>query len=548
MYKIKHLANPCRNFCILSCTAFTDPKDGVEKVAYVSFANHICGILYLMEPKSGAVEQYTLPLDNGAWAIYNHQNEALIIGTCAEHGCIHRFDLKSRTFAEPLTCGESYIWNFASDDKGFLYGGTYRNAKLVRYDLNAHKLCDLGALNGDTPENTYARYVAHFGEYILVDVGMKVPCTFAYRIADGEIKPAKEYGIAVTAESQLAPTDSRAQNRHCTLSDGTLIVFDGQDYLCYEKDRAVPVIRSIPGTPPTTGIFALTGDENGILYGASNFGMTMFRFDPQTKESWNSPCVDCTSGGEIYGMVVKDGLLYMTSYSGGRHIVYDPSKEWNSRGGVNPYLLTSVSPEYIRPHGRTVIGPKGDIWTGWYAKYGTYGGALSKIDATTQEVTCYPVGENAVASIASDGEVVYYATNGMACGLPYRDNSFCLAAVDADGRELRKITFPEKTRPNTVYVRNDKIYVGCSDACLVYEKDTFAPVAAINCPDKNVHHIAAFDGKLMLFCSNGDILALDPDTNTYEEIASTPTICSCSYLVGDTLYFGCGTELWTLTK
>ena len=471
MYHVEYVEKPCHNFCILSCCSFIDPKDGVEKFAVVSFSNHVLGVLYLVEPRSNTAESYTLPLDNGAWALYNYQNEALIIGTCTQNGCVHRFDLATRTFAEPLQVmfnGDNYIWNFAFDGDHSLYCSTYSKAELLRYDLTAHKLENLGMLDPAHPGNKYNRTVAYYDGYILCDVGMETPCTFAYRISDGDVKPASECGITIKAEELLKPTDPRIKDRGVVFSDGSAVVIDGQEYLFYEGNSTEAKVCRIPGEPPATGLHALAADENGLLYGACNFGMTIFSYDPKTGTYWNSSSVDPTSGGEVYGMAIKDGKVYMSAYSGGRHIVYDPEKPWNSREGVNPYLLDSASPEYIRPYGRTVIGPNGDIWSGWYAKYGAYGGALSKIETQTGKVTVYPVGENGVASVTADEDAVYYITFGNACGLPYRMNTFKLAAVNANGEEIRAVEFPEGTRPGFVCLFGDRLYVSCHNVCKVY--------------------------------------------------------------------------------
>ena len=548
MYKAEYVDKPCWNYCVLCCEAFFDPKDGVEKVAIVSFASFVCGKLYLIEPRSNAVEEYTLPLDNGAWTIYNHQNDALIIGTSSTYGTILRFDFHTRTFSEPLSCGETYIWDFAADGNGYLYGGTYNKAKLIRYDLNHHKLDDLGPVDPAHPGNYYNSVVACYDGYILCDIGKDVPDTFAYRICDGVIKPAKEYGIETTAKAVKATTDPRAKGHYCFMSDGSVFAIEGQEYRFYEGDSSESIVRRIPGTPPATGVYALAYGDDGILYGASNFGLTMFTYNPKTRECYNSTHVDYTSGGQIYGIVYKNGLVYMTSYAGGRHIVYDPKKPWDSRGGVNPYLLECVSEDYIRPFGRSVMGPRGDIWTGWYAKYGMYGGALSKIETETETVTTYPVGENGVASVTADDTFVYYVTCGLACGLPERKNRFKVAAVDADGKEVRSAFLPDGSVPRSILVDGDLLYIGCVGVCRIYCKHTLEQLCEIATPNTSVTGMRRFGSKVIAFTSSKLAMSIDPETHETAIIAELPMNVYGMCIADDTFYFGCGAELWKLTE
>ena len=282
MYKVEKVSNPCRNFCVLSSIGFRDPKDGCAKFALVSFANFVCGSLYLIDPKANTAESYTLPRDNGAWALFNYQDEALIIGTCAEAGCVHRFDLKTRTFAQPLRVdSETYIWNFADGGDGFLYGGTYGGCRLVRYNLAQHVLEDLGRVSPN-PENLYARYVAHVPGYIIIDVGMSVNEKYVYRQSDGKILPAAEVGNFPDAVEFQKPADSRIGSG-CVLPDSSAVCVSGQEYTYFPGNSTEGIIRRIPGDPPATGILTVAADDSGAIWGSSNFGMTIFRFDPKTK-------------------------------------------------------------------------------------------------------------------------------------------------------------------------------------------------------------------------------------------------------------------------
>ena len=60
--------------------------------------------------------------------------------------------------------------------------------------------------------------------------------------------------------------------------------------------------------------------------------------------------------------------------------------------------------------------------------------------------------------------------------------------------------------------------------------------------------MTCFDGKIILFAGSRVVFAIDPATNTAEKVAEIPATVHCACVEGDTLYFGCGVELWKLTK
>ena len=157
MYQTHYLDKPCRNFCILSAAAFTDPRDGLAKFAVVSFVGFGRGVLYLVEPRGNTAESYELPADNGAWALHNHHDRYLVIGTCPEGASIHRFDLAARRFDRSVQVeGETYVWDLVDGGDGYLYGDTYSGCKLFRCDPERMTVEDLGRVSPN-PKNLYTQ-------------------------------------------------------------------------------------------------------------------------------------------------------------------------------------------------------------------------------------------------------------------------------------------------------------------------------------------------------------------------------------------------------
>lgn len=545
MYQTQYLDKPCRNFCILGATPFVDPKDGLPKFAAVSFANFVCGTLYLIDPRANTAEQYTLPADNGSWAVHNCDNKELIIATCAEGAYIHCFDLESRTFTHMTRVEtDTYIWDLVDGGDGYLYGGTYENCKLIRYHMASHTLEDLGRIDPN-PENMYVQNVRAVPGYILADAGQVVKTTYAYRQSDGVILPLADVKDEINEACAVRKTD----HKRFSLADGSIVGINGQEYFFCENETAEPICRRIPGEAPATGILTLCGDGKGKIWGATNFGLTFFNYDTVTGSYENSGNVTTYGGGEFYGMRVCDGKVYMTAYANGFHVVYDPAQPWDVQNNVNPRTLKAIEPAYIRPHGRTVVGPNGTIWTGWMAKYGVYGGALSKIDTATDEVTVYPVGDRGVASVAADDKFVYYATDGCGNGMPTLEKGpFTFAAVDACGNEVFSASLPEDVYPMAVYTdaQMDAVLLCTKTDCRVYKKDLSEQIAML--PIARSECAARFDDKLIVFGNDRKIFAVDPTTFAYEEIGSTTDGVRCAYQEGDALYYPCGLELWKLTK
>ena len=179
------------------------------------------------------------------------------------------------------------------------------------------------------------------------------------------------------------------------LKDDRIFGIRGQEYFIVDTgsddsftygNGAALSLRKIPVDAPATGILTITSDNDECIWGSSNFGQTIFCYNTKSGEYFNTPAV-CNNGGEVYGIRCINNKIFMTCYAGGDHVVYDPKKPWDQINNVNPKTLRSVAPELIRPGAKSIIGPDGALWTGWTAKYGVYGGGISRVDPDTYNVT-----------------------------------------------------------------------------------------------------------------------------------------------------------------
>ncbi|MFC5648190.1 hypothetical protein ACFPYJ_03485 [Paenibacillus solisilvae] len=570
---------PCRNFNILGSTTIMDPKDGREKIVLSNFAAGATGNVIFIDSLTGEGEAIRLPGDNGAWATLNLNNDKLLIGTCAQSGYLHCLDLKSRIWAEPLRDEhETYIWNLTLGSDGMVYGGTYPGCSLLRYDPERHVLENMGKVS-DSSQNLYSRQVT--GElpgYILILGGFDTPFLTAWNMETREFKPfgnpdtvgsfkeVNDEFICVSGknEGELYYYDSRTfepiQNRSLDnqvaaskglkLKDGRIGGVRGQDYFILNKEGDKPLYQRIPTPAPATHIHTIISDAHGNIWGACGFGQTIFCYRPEEKSYWNSSVI-CNNGGEVYGMSFVGNQLYMSAYSGGDHVVYNIDNPWNQLDNVNPVTLQAVAPDLIRPTGRTLIGPDGGVWTGWSAKYGTYGGGLSRIDVYSQEVASWydPIPCQQVAGLAADNRYLYFTTNGGASGLPYNKEVICHFAVwSTDGRLVYKQAFAEGIKLDAVLAVGGRVLVKTGDAIQIFDPGSMSFAQTVSVGEACSWMIKVDDEHAAAFCGR-HVYSINSRTGDCKLLSELPGEAGTAAITpkGD-IYFAYGTALYKLTQ
>ncbi|WJH32770.1 hypothetical protein N6H14_21160 [Paenibacillus sp. CC-CFT747] len=209
------------------------------------------------------------------------------------------------------------------------------------------------------------------------------------------------------------------------------------------------------------------------------------------------------------------GRLFLSAYVGGDHIVYDPKLPWDQLYNNNPKTLRPVRPAFIRPEGRSVIGPDGAFWTGWSAKYGTYGGALSRVNTDTLEVEHWadPVPEQQVCGLTSDDRYLYFTTNGGASGLGYKNEPCHFGVWSPDKGLVHLHTFePDVVTGNAVLADGDRVFVGAGPSVRLFDPASMSFISemAIDEPCSwmirlNDALIGVFSGSRLLLMSRDDL-------------------------------------------
>jgi hypothetical protein len=264
------------------------------------------------------------------------------------------------------------------------------------------------------------------------------------------------------------------------LKDGQHLCTRGQEYYLDERGTERPALRPIPAPRPATRIHSLCADAGGWIWGSAGFGQTIFHFEPQTGESWNSQVV-CDAGGEVYGMAFAGDRLFMACYSGGDHVVYDPAQPWNQVDHLNPRTLKAAGPALIRPSAKSLIGPDGHFWTGWMAAYGRYGGGLSRVEINTLEVEIWtdPLGPQALVGLTADQQYLYFITGGGANGLPTKQEPFCFAVWAPGGGLVWKREFPLGAVLHSVAAVAGKVLVGVDGHLEIFDPQTLGFVGQV---------------------------------------------------------------------
>jgi hypothetical protein len=590
----RHLADPCRNFCIFNMLPFVDPRDGREKLCLSNFTAGGTGNLVFMDIATGDGEALSLPSDSGAWALLLWDERTLLVGTCPTSGYLLRLDLPSRRWAEPLRVeSETYIWNLGRGSNGRAYGGTWPGCALLEYDPGAHTLRSLGRLS-ENPKDCYSRVVhGELPGYLFIDVGHSSDGVVRWNLAAGtgerfgppgaRIKEITADWISTVrggahfgGEEKLdyfdtrtfAPVDAAAVREPAgaaeraalrdfgeaarivspatvrRLRDGGGVAVRGQEVAFFTRGAARARLLPIPTPAPPTRILTIVSDPEGRIWGASGLGQTIFRYDPVDGGYWNSPAV-CNGGGEVYGMRFAGGRLFLSAYAGGDHVVHDPAAPWDQISNANPRTLEPVGPELCRPEGRSVIGPDGAFWTGWMARYGVYGGGLSRVDTASGAVRSWrdPVPGQAVGWLEGDERHLYLTTCGAANGLPSQGGPFHFVVWDPAGRTLLDHVFAADETPGRIACAGGRVLVAVAEELRIFDPGRMAFTGSIPIRGRAESLVAMPGGRVAAF-SAGRLLECDPVARTCRELCAVPEdVHTAAVTPAGTLYFAVNATL-----
>jgi streptogramin lyase len=576
--------------------------------------------LIFIDPREDRGHVYRAPAGAGAWALIPVPENRLAVGTYYDGTFMlfdvpRREWIKTVKFP-----GEDYLWTFAIGSDGRLYSGTYPGGKLGALDLRTYALEDLGApakpnlYLRHTSALPDGRIFCQFGfeqpvtmifdpaakqfsrapeslqsaahgvswnglfltgnkAYRMPDLAEATPLPFPAPPADGgswsvdgtlsdDRTLVLRQGSAIyrcrAGEKELTklidfPLDNVAL--YAMNDRGEIFGVRGQDYFVLRPGDRSLTLKPIPGDAAPRPSHFLRVDDQERVWGGPTFGQTLFYHDTKTGKTVNTRTVS-DHGGEVYDVAVIDGICYAVAYSGGEIIRFDPNAAWDQIHHVNPKTIARVAPEYIRPAAGVTVGPDGRLYSGWWAQYGTYGGAVAMTDPASgkTEVIPDPLGPQCVSGLAVAGDVLLIGTTTSANGLPKQAGASAqLGVYDLKERKVQySHSFPGA---GSVYSLVYDAMTGRAAFLVDGRLHLFDPAeraltgAQVVVPDKvTSHQITVRDGRV--YYGLGETLhALALKTGQSAPIAKLPgKIDQIAVSPRGHLYVTCGVDLYRIDE
>lgn len=620
MRDAEKVGSPCRAKQVLGGRVVRDPNTGRELFAITNM-NEVSGAeLILIDTERDTGELIHAPAGAGCWAIIEAPNDRLVLGTFYD-GHFMVCDLKQKKFVQHARFPkEEYIWNLAYGGDGRLYGGTYPGGKLGAFDLttgavedcggpaapnlylryvspipDGRLLCSFGTEKPTT--RLYDPKTKQFAEVPKTLEGVSMGCVWngffvaGSRIYQGEnfepitlpfeAPPADKGGwyadVYMTSadtlflwqgnalyrcrkgEKKLTPIatiDLRGGRCLAANAKGEVFGIRGQDYFVLRPGDTTLKLRPIPvESGPRQSLF-LKCDSDGRLWGGPTFGQTLFSFDTRTRKASNTGAV-CDGGGEVYDATFAGGKVYAASYAGGDITEYDPKQPWDQWGLKNPRPVTTVGPDYIRPVGGIVVGPDGKLYSGWMAKYGTYGGlvAITDLKTGTTERIENPLGAQAVSGVAVDADSLYIGTDLGANGLPQKTGeSPRFGMLDL---KTRKIAFSQEF-PGVGQVhglvldgktRRVAFIAGGKLSIFDIQKKALVTDLPSDLPKVGTSALCTSGNGRVYYGSDKSVVEVELQSGKFQRIAELPAKVNTIAVRKDgTLFVTCGADLYQVGK
>jgi hypothetical protein len=336
--------------------------------------------------------------------------------------------------------------------------------------------------------------------------------------------------------------------------DGKLLLVRGQDYAVVSPGDTDVKLLPIPAEKGPRLTHFLRAAPDGVVWGGPTFGQTVFHLDPRTRQYTNTGTV-CDGGGEVYDATFLNGKTYLVAYSGGDIIEYDPAQPWDQWHNKNPRTIAHLSSKgYIRPVGGVLVGPDNKLYSGWMAKYGTYGGAVAITDPRTgdTELVENPFGNQAVSAVAVDDKRIYVGTSLGANGLPNQKGKPTFGVLDLTTRQpLFQQSFDGASGIEHVLydAATTRAVASIGRKLQIFDpaQEKFLPDLTKEAPDLTSHSLAGRGDGKAYYANGPKLLRLDLATGTAEEVATLPEkIDTVAISKDNTLFASCGPTVYRI--
>ena len=314
--------------------------------------------------------------------------------------------------------------------------------------------------------------------------------------------------------------------------------------------------KSFRLSPPNRPPLFLAPDGVGNIWGGPPVGQTIFMMSRDTGVNTNTDIV-VNSSGQVYGMAFIDAIGYGVSYSNGDIFRNDPANPWFQYDGKNPSVLTSLADRgYTRPVAGICVGPGKQLYSGWMAKYGVYGGAVAVTDPGSGKTDLIenPFGKQTVSGLALDDTYLYLGTSLEGNGLPAKTGEppqFGVMGVEARQPVLNQpfegATTVDRFTANPVAQR---VLFAVDNAPRVFNVETMKVEAPFDPAPPQVTSLAtaSLGNAFIYYASDRKIIQFNPVTGEFTEIMELPGAVGAftGEHAGD-LFAACGLDVYRVT-
>jgi hypothetical protein len=386
--------------------------DGSERF-YVNYCYPECTDLVAYHQDGDTFDVWTSS-EGSAQAMAVSPQGNLYLGTFHQ-GRVLKLDVQAGVLIDlgQAMHGDTFIWSYTVGTDGLIYGGTSSNAHLFSIDPTTDLITDLGRV--DEQECFLRELCAGPDGWIYGAVGCGRMDFIAYH-------PPTE------TLCHLLPKALRTEG-----FPGLFLGCDGQVYgTCHgttyllEKGELLPVPEAPPamdrtcwtdGTraaeaPDYMGntmmLHRVSDGPDGCIYATSTHPEYLFQYDPA-----NGACVNLglIPGEEAFAFVNAYARLFIASYPESTVQIYDPAQPFNAsverapsppdaEHGCNPANYGSIAPHQQRPYDMA-LGADGNVYIASAAGYGYLQGVIAWYDPLTNciDYVPNPLGEERLTAL-----------------------------------------------------------------------------------------------------------------------------------------------------
>lgn len=578
------LGVPVRRCGLYSQTLARD-AEGSELLC-LGFKDTQCFML-LLDPASGQGRQVTFEgVSAQIWSMCAHSN-GMIYATLGS-GDIFEVDPATGSYRhlDGPPPGEVVVWELYEGPDGYMYGGTYPNAKLARLDPESGHVEDLGRID---PGQMYIRHTAISGQYVYCGAGPVKPAVWAYHIPTGRVtqilpeqsREAAGWGKPVIAADgqtyilgsgdaryrvdglTVEPVDRTVRPAPLQLADGRYVQFearsgpDGVYFLTDGRGQRTEVQFEYSGAG--TAVFNLFEAPDGRIYGTTSTPITLFAYDPTAGRSlqFGDPV---GHAGQVYAWLWRHGKLHMTAYSSCTYSIWDPALTWGFglEEGSNPHVLGRI-PRHVQRAGAMLDLPDGRVLIGGLPSYGYIGGGLVLVSPDepqfTFELIEKPVGDQSpwAMLLADEPDTVIIGTDmqgGSGTQTTVDRSAGRVVHYDYIQRRITHEVTPwadEEGIRGIVRIGDELLFSGRTTGRIgIMDLRTREVIAELPSGVADGKRLLAGPDEAIYMTGEGKLLRIDPATRTCEPVASYPDLGESVVFADGYLYGFSGTHLLRL--